>query len=244
MIFFLLLGVQLVIFGILAVILRSVLTKHITGASGHLQVMTQETAKKLEEAKKRMEEGERHYQESLNKAKEDAEKLKQEAVKQTTAMNEEMVRQARQQSEAITKQAHEAAQAMMKEMDENIQNAALEQSHRIVQQLLEGNLSEESHRHWVEELFKNGFDGLGRMNIATDLKIVEVVSAYPLTPDQKSSVQKRVKEKIKKDVPLHETVDPTLVAGLKMTLGSVVIDGTLKFKIQEMVRHVHHESHK
>ena len=244
MVFFLFLLIQFFTFGILAVILRNLLSRHVTGASGHLQVLTEESTRKLEDAKKRMEEAQQHYQATVMKAREEAEKIKQDAFKEAQATKDEMVRQARQQSEVITSQAQNAGEALVKEIQGQIENAALTQAHQIVQQLLQGGLSEETHRHWVEELVKNGFNGLSRMNVAEDLKSVTVVSAFPLGPDQKSLIHKRIKEKLKYEIPLHETVDPALVAGVKITLGGIVIDGTLKFKIQEMVRHVHRTSDK
>ncbi len=41
-----------------------------------------------------------------------------------------------------------------------------------------------------------------------------------------------------REVPVLEEVHPELIAGLKITLGSLVIDGSLKYKIKEVSKDV------
>ena len=41
---------------------------------------------------------------------------------------------------------------------------------------------------------------------------------------------------------LSESVDKTLIMGVKVVLGSVVIDGSLRFKIKETLKHARNSS--
>jgi F0F1-type ATP synthase delta subunit len=68
------------------------------------------------------------------------------------------------------------------------------------------------------------------------VKDVKVVSALPLTAGQREKLHTRLKEKLGKDVVFHERVERLLVAGVTITVGSMVFDGTLASKISRSAR--------
>ena len=71
--FYLLLGIQLLVFGGLAFLLRQILTRHIIGATDHLQQLSQNYAEKEQKAQKALDDAEQYYQETQTKAQEDIE---------------------------------------------------------------------------------------------------------------------------------------------------------------------------
>jgi len=64
--------------------------------------------------------------------------------------------------------------------------------------------------------------------------IAEVTSAEPLTSDQVSSLSETLKDKIGKTVTLNQHVDPSLIGGLVVKVGSRMIDSSLKTKLAAM----------
>ena len=83
-----------------------------------------------------------------------------------------------------------------------------------------------------------GLEGVDRLHVPEDFKDVEVVSAYPLTDEQKIQLQKRLKEILRREFELTEKIQPEMIAGLQIQLGSLLIDGSLRFKIKEAARDV------
>ncbi len=62
----------------------------------------------------------------------------------------------------------------------------------------------------------------------------EVVSAEPLSDKHAAALREALKAAIGKDVALHARVDPTLIGGLIVQVGSRMIDGSLRTKLNSL----------
>ena len=62
----------------------------------------------------------------------------------------------------------------------------------------------------------------------------EVVSAYALTKTQLTALTKQLKSAIGQDVDIDACVDETLLGGLKVKVGSRMIDSSLKTKLDNL----------
>jgi len=67
-----------------------------------------------------------------------------------------------------------------------------------------------------------------------DEVLAEVTSAAPLNKTQLDSLAATLKQKIGKTVTLQEHVDPSLIGGLVVKVGSQMIDSSLKTKLTAM----------
>lgn len=64
--------------------------------------------------------------------------------------------------------------------------------------------------------------------------LADVTSAEPLTPAQVSALSDTLRDKIGKTVTLSQHVDPSLIGGLVVKVGSRMIDSSLKTKLDAM----------
>lgn len=62
----------------------------------------------------------------------------------------------------------------------------------------------------------------------------DVTSAVPLTAPQRQTLAETLRDKIGKTVTLNEHVDPSLIGGLVVKVGSQMIDSSLKTKLTAM----------
>lgn len=62
----------------------------------------------------------------------------------------------------------------------------------------------------------------------------EVTSAVPLTVEQRKDLADALQQQLGKSVTLTEQVDPSLIGGLVVKVGSRMIDSSLKTKLQAM----------
>jgi F-type H+-transporting ATPase subunit delta len=62
----------------------------------------------------------------------------------------------------------------------------------------------------------------------------DVTSASPLSAEQVKSLAETLKGKIGKTVTLNQFVDPSLIGGLQVKVGSQMIDSSLKTKLTAM----------
>jgi ATP synthase F1 delta subunit len=102
--------------------------------------------------------------------------------------------------------------------------------------MLPAELGDQMHTYWFDELCKQGLEELGRLNLPPDVAEAKVTTAYALKADQKEKLEKILKDKLSRPMKLSETVDKTLIMGVKITLGSVVVDGSLRHKIKETLK--------
>ena len=69
---------------------------------------------------------------------------------------------------------------------------------------------------------------------AQDRLEVEAVTAIPLADDLRERIVKRLEEKTGSSVALTESVDPGIVGGLVLRVGGVVVDGSVRHRIDEL----------
>ena len=68
----------------------------------------------------------------------------------------------------------------------------------------------------------------------TGLVAAEVVSAQPLGADQLKNIQAALRASLGKDPELSTRVDPSILGGLKVKVGSKLFDASLKTKLDQM----------
>ena len=64
----------------------------------------------------------------------------------------------------------------------------------------------------------------------------EVVSAHPLTDDQVSTLQQKLKEREGRSVIISTSVDPDLLGGLVVTIGSKRIDSSIRTRLNSLAQ--------
>ena len=230
--------IQLFIFTMLVLFLRVLLTRNVSTATAHLHELNQDYNQKVEEANKRKAEVDRYYNEMLLKAKADAEKNKVQILREAQATQELVVNQARQQSEEIIGQANKAHEMMLAEMESRIEERAMDRACELVGVVLSNEMSESLHKLWVKELLKTGLEDADRLHLPDDFSEVQLVSAFPLTDEERRQLEKKLKEVLRREFKVSEKIQPEMIAGLQIQLGSLVIDGSLRFKVKEASRDV------
>ncbi|MBI1977443.1 MAG: F0F1 ATP synthase subunit delta [Candidatus Omnitrophica bacterium] len=238
MIFLLLIFIQVVVFATLVLVLRNVLKRHFGTATSHLDVLTQDSERRLNEAKKRTEEANAYYEETIAKAKLDAEKVKQQLIDEGVKEKQDLLDRARKESEEIMERAKSARELIEEELEQRIKDAAKDISLGAIQAALSGKVNEGVQSEWISELLASGFDGLSRLNVPEQVKKIEITSALPLTPAQRKTILTKLSERVGRSLEFEEKLDPKLILGIRASMGSVVVDGSLLWKLKEALEHV------
>ena len=231
---------SLMLFAGLAALLQRLIGKHATTATAHLQGLTQEYLKRQEELKKRLEEAEKQYQALLAKAQAEGQEMKAQALRESVEARRKMVDEARQEAERIVKQAVQAKDALRAELEQGVEKRVVEWACQLILEVLPQQLQESAHTRWLEEVISNGLLHMDRLETSERVQEARVVSAAPLTPPQKEKILAKLKASVGHAVTLKEDVDPRLIAGLVITIGHLVLDGSLASKLREAVRRAEH----
>jgi vacuolar-type H+-ATPase subunit H len=221
------------LFGFLVVVLVKIMKQNFVQETQHLDQMNQDYLKKEEEADQYLAEAKQKSQELVKQAQHDAETMKEEIISKVQEEKERVIAVARQQAQDIVQQADKTRLMLLSEINERVTKEAIVQACQLIQDTLPDEFKQDVHAHWVQELIKSGFLSLERLKVAPDIQEVNVISAFALTEEQKKFLLKNLKEVLKRDIKLIEKVDAKIVAGIIMHIGDLVLDGSLKNKIQE-----------
>jgi F-type H+-transporting ATPase subunit delta len=85
-------------------------------------------------------------------------------------------------------------------------------------------------RHYIDVL--KHYKRLLRLEI--EKRHAKIESMMPLSPDVVSKITDRLKKKYGNDLTTDFTVDPTLLGGLRVQVGSDVWDGTLRNRLERL----------
>lgn len=231
-----LIALQIVIFAVLIFFFRRIMTQNVVVATKHLEEMNRDYAEKEKKVTRELEEARTKSQEIVSKAQEEAEKLKMEIIKHSEEERDTVIKQARTTSEAIIQQADKSRQQLLGEIDERIAKESIKKACELIQETLPEQLKQIVHTHWVDELIENGFKQAGKLNISEDTHEIRILSAFALNEEQNKRLSRVIKEAVGRPVTVQVVIDPKLVAGLVISIGSLVLDGSLKNKIQEKAK--------
>ena len=231
---------QIVIFVALVSVLRRILGRNLTDATAHLQGLNAEYARRHEELKQRLEEAEQQYRQQMTQAKVEAEQLVARAREEAESSRVRLLEEARAESERIVQQGLESRDGLRREIEQNMEARAIERACELIHATLPGQLRQEIQSHCLDELIGNGLTQLNQLTTEEQVHEARVVSAFPLSAEQRHALSKRLKEKLGRDLTVTETTDERLVAGLMITLGSLVLDGSLASKVRQAARHAQH----
>lgn len=66
------------------------------------------------------------------------------------------------------------------------------------------------------------------------LEIIEVTTADALTPDQRKILTSALQKQLGRPADIIEIVDPSMIAGLRLRVGSKEYDGTIKKRLEKL----------
>jgi hypothetical protein len=226
----------IVIFIVMLKILRKVFSDDVTKTTAHLSVQDAEYEAKKEEIRKQLEDAKRQSQEIISNAQKDAALQKENILKAAAEEKDRILAEVQAKADEVIKQADNARLALLSELEQKISESATLKAQELLQSVLPEDFRKEVHVRWVSDVIANGFSELDRLRVPEGLSEVRVVSAFGLTEKENEQLKSKIKEKLGTEVKLEDTVDPSLICGLVVYVGSLIFDGSLKFKIQGVAR--------
>ncbi|MDD5466041.1 MAG: F0F1 ATP synthase subunit delta [Candidatus Omnitrophica bacterium] len=227
---------QLLIFGGLIFLLRRVLTKNVTDATKHLEELSHDYSQKEQKLNQQLEEAKEKSQNIIREAQAEAERLRAQNIKDAENQRDLILNQARSQSDTIIRQADKSRNALISELEARIEKEAINKACDLMQVTLPEKFRQEVHLYWVKELLEDGFSQLRHLQFPSDISEVKITCAFPLTDEQRKNLSKKINDVLGYDAQLKEETEPKVVAGLIISIGSLVLDGSLKNKIEEQAK--------
>jgi F-type H+-transporting ATPase subunit b len=224
---------QLIIFGGLIIVFRKIMTQNVVSATKHLDELKHDYDEKEKQVDNKTQEMERKAEDIMIQAQNESAKIKLEIQSSAEEEKNKIIAAARTQADEIIRQAEKSRQQLILEIEQRIQKEAVNKAGELIQDTLSEPFKKMAHLSWVDDLIENGFSQLQSLRIEEDLKEIKLVSAFPLSDEQRKRIAKKIKEALGRELTISEEVDPKVIAGVAINIGSLVLDGTLRNKVKE-----------
>jgi ATP synthase F1 delta subunit len=226
---------QILFFLGLLYFLRSVLTRNISRATGHLQELSRDYVSKEEEINRFLQNAQKEAKNIVAKELQAGQTTKEKLIREGQEFREQILKDAQQKSAEITERAQRNADFLLNEMDQKINERARELVGRLIRQSIPTDFLRDVHERWLNGSGQSEFD-LQHLKLPDNTKEAKIVSAFPLTEQQQEDLKGKLFKKTGENAALITEVDPALLTGFILTVGNVVIDASLKYRIGKLMR--------
>lgn len=227
--------VFVILFAGLAYFFWHLLISNASKATRNLHELSKDLVAKEEEANRLLQNAQKEAKSIVARETEAAEAAKAKLIQEAQESREKILKEATQKSMEIAEKARRNAEFLRGELEQKIEERAREKVCDLIGQTIPREFLEELHRLWLKNSDKGELD-LKHLKLPEKVKDAGVVSAFPLTDAQREDLKKKLKKKVGGDITLKTDVDPSLIAGYVITIGSVVVDASLKYRIEKRMR--------
>jgi F0F1-type ATP synthase delta subunit len=221
------------VFAVMVVVFQKIMKENVVLATRHLEELSQDYVKKEKEIDMQLEETKQKCDQMLTQAQEEAVKEKEKIVKEADSEKTKILEHARQQAQDMIEQADKSRKLLLAEINERINKEANQKACELMENNLSEEIKRQLHQYWAEELISEGFSEMERLRTPEDVKEIRIVSAFELSQTQRKLLSKKLKDVLGYEVTPKEETDQKLVAGIIIYIGNLVLDGSLKNKIEE-----------
>jgi F-type H+-transporting ATPase subunit delta len=218
----------------LLVALRLLFSRQLNAALRRLQALQEEALVKEAQLKEELQRAQHERAAEVEQGKEDARRLVEVAQQEAETLLSHAQGQAKQEGQKIVAHGQEEVDKIRAHLASEIEADAIALSTAMVRYLLTDHAKVDFQHHVLQELIQE-IGGLERGRFAIHTKTAVVTSSVPLTADEQQGLRRALAEKLGAAVTLEERLDPELITGLVIQLGSLVIDGSLRNRLQKAI---------
>ncbi|MCA9396208.1 MAG: F0F1 ATP synthase subunit delta [Candidatus Omnitrophica bacterium] len=225
---------QVLLLVIIVLVLKRMIFTDTDSAINRLAKLNQINRQKEKILADKIEQAQQFIENEKKKIRETEGKLKLESKRAVQQLHADAVKKAKEESEEIIKKALESKQQMKMEASLDAQSKVLEFCSGIIGEVLGPvilkQLNDQLAADFIAQLEKADWS-----KINTEGSEIEVVSSREIDPGILEKLRLALSAKINKDLRVVSKVDETVIGGIRMTIGTTIVDGTVAEKISDMV---------
>ncbi len=224
--------IQIVTFVVIIIVLQLLFGSHLQNALKRLQALHQESLEKEEILNKELQRAKAQSQSEIARSKEEAKKIIESARKSAEKISLEASERADIEIRKVMAEAQQKAKSIESEVLAGAEEKSVELSRDLIKLTFTQRGCEALHAQFIEELIEE-LRKLDREKLPVKVDKVEVMTSAALGPAAKKGLKELFSEKLGKDVAIEEKVDDSLIIGIIIRLGGLIIDGSLKNKLSK-----------
>ena len=220
--------------------LRQILLRDTLKAVAKLRDAEGELVKKEEQVRKRIEENEAEFRRMSAEAQESLVRAKDAMEKEMARTRDSLLEEAKKERDRIMDDATRSKDKIRVELAREAAVKVLEDAGRVYEMVFSPEMGAKLDHAFLDELLA-ALEEMDSGSITIEAGAIEVTSSRPLDPAHKERLCKLVASKFGVNLAVHESVVPDLIAGVRIKLGSLEIDGSLANRFREALDQLRNE---
>jgi ATP synthase F1 delta subunit len=214
--------------------LRFLFSRHLKVALDRINTLHEENLAKEEELNEELKRAKEESQAEIEKGKKEAEIIIEESKVEARRIRLGLEEEAKAQASKIVAMGKAEAEKMKEALSKDIQGQSVELASRMISHLLTEADKVALQYQFANEIIEE-ISRLPKEQFNVQSKEIKVTSSYPLLDRQRDELRKVLSEKFEGPWEIKEQIDSKLIGGLILDMGGMVIDGTLKNKLQRII---------
>jgi F0F1-type ATP synthase delta subunit len=225
---------QVVVFGLMVVGLRQLLLRDTLAATNRLRDAEAELGKKEETLRHKLEETEAEYRRKSAETQETLTRERETAEREVARLRDTMLDEAKKERDRLLGDAQRNKEKQRQELMLELDSKSIDYAGSVFELVFSEEIGSTLNAAFLQELLA-AMEEMDATSINVEAGEVEIESSHALEPDQKERIRDLVARKFNVQLDIKEKVNPKLIAGLKLKLGSLEIDGSLQNRFREAV---------
>ena len=231
---------QAAVFGVLLMGMRQLLLRDTLNAAAKLREAEADLSRKEESVRKRIEDNEAEFRRKSTEAQEALARTKESMEKEIARSRDTLLDEARKERDRILDEATRNKEKLRQELLRDAQLKTLDHAGRVYEMVFSEEVGHALDHAFLDELFA-ALDEMDASSITVAAPRLEVISSHQLEPAYRERLKVIIQRKFDTALEIHETVMPELIAGIKIKLGSLEIDGSLRNRFAEAIEQLKSE---
>jgi F0F1-type ATP synthase membrane subunit b/b' len=224
--------VQVVIFGVVIFFLRKIMLGSTDSAVSRLNESYADINKKKEELAEKLKKMEEEYQSKKQEAEKIVNKMRDDADKELTDKKDGVLKKAREEAERIIVDAVAAKDNMREDVRKEEQVKMVDFCQDIMINIFRKDIKGRIDDVLITD-FLDDLDKLNKDQVPKNVKEIELVTRIGCDDSLKTKILEKISKEGDKDLSIKETKDESILGGLVLKFGSLVLDGSLLGRIKD-----------
>lgn len=229
-----LVAIQVVVCVAMLFVLKRLLLRDTLQAVNRLREAEAEMGKKEEAIRRKTEEHENEFRRKSAEAQEALARAREASEKESAHLRETLTEEAKKERDRILAEATRSKDKMRQELVQELDGRAMEYAGQLYELVFSKEIGDALNRVFLDELL-SALEEVDGSSITVEAAETDIESSHPLDAPQKERLSDIIGRKFDLHVPIKERVSPGLLAGVKIKLGSLEIDGSLQNRFREAV---------
>lgn len=224
---------QIIVFSAVVYFLKKILSGDTESAVKRLGIVYEDLLKKQKDLTEKLEAAEKEYQSKKEESATIADKLASQAMDDVRKKEEEILKKARAEAEDILSKAHGSRDQFAREMEVAASKKMVDFSADLLKNVYDDKVKVLIHGHFIKNFIEQAKK--------SDLASVDLQGQHPtirtaiaLKKEEKDQLCQVLAERLgSRDIQIDEAIDETLIAGVAMQIGTLVLDGSFANALKE-----------